>query len=278
MSITSSSSNITEDTDTSSSYNDPQESSRVISNLLKPFFQTKNSPKEESKLLTELFEKKNISHGVLNSVISQNALQKAKLMLKEHFFNNFTCGNTLRRDPDLDEGQTSLNYDNFKTWSPEFVDIVIDSILKIKYVKKKNLKYNATLSKPSAHGTKHSDLMDFLVRLVFTFMLSEETGEIELVKHFLISHPDYNNGMEESMAIGCHEFVVLDSKSSGSAEEWKKMMHQAKAPDCEVLTFVVSVYGDDLPEGITLEKFMEDWKKAGGNFETYDEDYYNTSK
>lgn len=275
MSIASFSSDTIENSDTSPCYDDPLESANVISNLMKPFYQTENS-EEPSELLTRLFKDRNISHGALNSIIPQKALHETKLMLLNNFWNNSTCSNTLKRDYKLDEGVTPLTYENLQIWSPEFVTEVVDSILKIDYVKKKNLHFNATLTKPYGLGTDHSDMMEFLARIIVTFMLSPDG---KMTKHFCISHPGYNNRMQESMAIGCHVFVVLDSKSSGYAEEWKEMWHQAKAPGCEMLTFVVSVHGDDLPQGITLAQFLADWSESsGGVFETYDKLYYTENE
>lgn len=273
MSITSSSSNITEESDASPEYNDSLETTQAISGLLEPYYQTENTTNKKSALLTTLIKDQNLSHAALAAKFKQEELKKFKRMLLTHFFNNLTCSNTYKRDYNLDLGITALDYRNFKNWFPEFVSEVIDYILKIDYVKKKNLHFNATLNLPFAHGTKHSDMMDFLVRLIFTFFLSP-TGEI-MTKHFLISHPEYDDGKEHAMAIGCHEFVVMDSKASGSAEEWKDMKHQAKAPGCELITVVVTVPNKDLPPGLTLPKFMEDLGNTGFAFETVNHMYYN---
>lgn len=281
MSITSSSSStsssstkITEDSDASPCYDDPLVSSRALSELLQHFYQNENS-KEPSKLLTKLFEDGNISHGGLTTFIPQEKLIKTKDMLLENFINRSTRSGTRKRDAKRKGGNVALTYENLGQWSPEIVRDVVDSILEIDYVKKENLHYNATLTKPYCLGTDHSDRMKFLARLIFTFLLLPDG---DMTKQFAISHPKLSKGKQEVMAIGCHEFVVLDSKSSGSAKEWKSMKHQARAPGCEVLTFVISVHsenGVDLPPGITFAQFMDDLKnKTGGAFEFYDEDYY----
>lgn len=278
MSITSSSSNITEESDASpAEYNEPLETIEAISALLEPFYNRSNTTNKKSALLTTLIKEQNLSHGALAAKFTPNALRKCRRMLWRHFFNNLTCSNTWKRDHNLDQGYTALTYENLGKWFPEFVREVIDYILKINYVKKEKLHFNATLTLPFGHGTKHSDMMDFLVRLIFTFIFSfSPTGEV-MTKHFLISHPDYDNGKEHAMAIGCHEFVVMDSKASGSAEEWKKMMHQAKAPGCQVMTMVVSVPSEGLPPGLTKAKFMEDLGNTGMAFQTLNHMYNRNS-
>ncbi len=200
-------------------------------------------------------------HG--ESITHGSILKFALLLFVYGYLNNITKALQCKRDVSLPEPKGALTLSMLQNCFPAFVNSVISSLLKIDYVERKHLYITASLTWAFGRGTKHPDMMKYLVRLIFTFSLS--TGKMK--KHFVFYHQGYNNGRGEGIEVNSHDFIVIDRKSGGVDD--KEFKHQAIITDANIVAIAVSIAGEDLPN-INASEFLEDLKKVWGGFKKLD--------
>lgn len=153
-------------------------------------------------------------------------------------------------------------------------DLVIKSLLELPYVNEENVGVSATLTLEYGSGTEHTDRQNFVIRLIFTFLLAFGTGG---AKDFLFRHPLYHEDSEEShdaMVVRTHEFVAIDATSSGRELFQNKLVyHQALANGTKIFTPVLSIFQNATgPKVPPLPQFMDDWRQTGA-FKSLESNY-----
>lgn len=242
----------------------PTEAVKVITEMgkcLQKYVET-SFHKGKTSLLSRLSDNGDLCHCALTSEhgegITHGSLLKFALFLFVYgYFNNITKALQCKRDVSLPEPKGALTLSRLQNNFPEFANCVISSLLKIKYVEKKHLYITASLTWAFGRGTKHPDMMKYLVRLIFSFSLS--TGKMK--KHFVFYHPKYNDGRGEGIEVNSHDFIVIDHKSGGVDDT--DFEHQAIITDSNIVVITVSIAGEDLPNR-NASQFLEDLDAVTG--------------
>ena len=235
----------------------------LISRVLKENRQPP-STQYQHNLIPSLVRSGHIAHGRLTEAfgkdIKLDQIHKFVDYLEENYFNHVTSSGQIKRNFQFDDEGDWLC---LETMTREFsvFDRVINSLLGLTYVD--SIGFSATLTLAYGAGTDHTDRQNFVIRLIFTFILERGANG---AKVFIFRH----GNKRDSMKVRTHEFVAIDATGSGrELFEEKLVSHQALANASEIFTVTLSLFGENIPP---LPQVMADWEKSG-SFTSYGSSY-----